>query len=153
MAGKSGSVPAFRLLPNRAKELTFIRACLQKWNDDGIAWSDMAVIYCNHQLGDALMRELNQNDIPNIWMGDKNIRRNYDPTENKVLLVTRQSSKGLEFPRVIVAGLGCLKDDEEAKPEEARLLYVAMTRAQEYLLLTSSVNNHYTQRLSEVNLT
>lgn len=45
-----------------------------------------------------------------------------------------------------MAGLGGLKDEEETKPEEARLLYVAMTRAQEYLLLTASANNHYVQR-------
>lgn len=146
VAGKSGTVPAFRLLPNRAQELAFIRACLKKWHDDGVAWSDMAVIYCHHQFGEALMRELNQYAIPAIWMGDKKNRRNYDPAENKVLLVTRQSSKGLEFPRVIVAGLGYLKDDDDTKPEEARLLYVAMTRAQEYLLLTASNNNHYTLR-------
>jgi superfamily I DNA/RNA helicase len=97
------------------------------------------------------MRELNQYAIPATWMGDKKNRRNYDPAENKVLLVTRQSSKGLEFPRVIVAGLGSLKDDDDTKPEEARLLYVAMTRAQEYLLLTASNNNHYTQRFAETN--
>lgn len=150
MAGKSGTVPAFRLLPNRVQELAFIRACLQKWYDDGVAWSDMAVIYCQHQFGEALLRELNQYAIPAIWMGDKKNRRNYDPAENKVLLVTRQSSKGLEFPRVIVAGLGYLKDDDDTKPEEARLLYVAMTRAQEYLLLTASNNNHYTQRFAGI---
>jgi hypothetical protein len=151
IAGKSGTVPAFRLLPNRIQELAFIRACLQKWHDDGVAWSDMAVIYCHHQFGEALLRELNQYAIPAIWMGDKKNRRNYDPAENKVLLVTRQSSKGLEFPRVIVAGLGYLKDDEDAKGEDARLLYVAMTRAQEYLLLTASNNNRYAQRSAEIN--
>ncbi|WP_039918686.1 3'-5' exonuclease [Cellvibrio mixtus] len=147
MGGKSGQVPAFRLLSNRAQELSFIRTCLKKWHDDGVAWSDMAVIYCHHNFGEALMHELNQHTVPNVWMGDSKNRRNYDPLENKVLLVTRQSSKGLEFPRVIVAGLGVLKDDEEAMPEEARLLYVAMTRAQQFLLLTSSVNNHYAQKL------
>jgi hypothetical protein len=146
MAGKSGVQPVFRLLSNHFQELAFIRICLQKWHDDGVAWSDMAVIYCQHQFGEALMRELNQYAIPATWMGDKKNRRNYDPSEDKVLLVTRQSSKGLEFPRVVVAGLGALKDDEETKPEEARLLYVAMTRAQEYLLLTASNKNHYTQR-------
>lgn len=152
MAGKSGAKPIFRLLPNRFQELAFIRSCLQRWNEDGVAWSDMTVIYCHHQFGEALMRELNQYAVSAIWMGDKKNRRNYDPAENKVLLVTRQSSKGLEFPRVIVAGLAYLKEDEDVKGEEARLLYVAMTRAQEYLLLTSSNNNHYTQRFSEVNL-
>ena len=94
----------------------------------------------------ALMHELNHYGLPNVWMGDAKNRRHYDPTEDKVLLVTRQSSKGLEFPRVIVAGLGSLKDDEDKMLEEARLLYVAMTRAQECLLLTASANNSYVQR-------
>jgi hypothetical protein len=148
IGGKSGQVPVFRLLPNRAQELAFIRSCLQKWHDAGVAWSEMAVIYCYHRFGEALMHELNQHAIPNVWMGDAKNRRQYDPVADKVLLVTRQSSKGLEFPRVIVAGLGGLKSTQETMPEEARLLYVAMTRAQEYLLLTASTDNHYVQRLA-----
>ena len=94
------------------------------------------------------MRELHQHTVPHVWMGDANNRRHYDPRQDKVLLVSRQSSKGLEFPRVILAGLGGLKDDEQTLPEEARLLYVAMTRAQELLLLTASASNHYVRRLS-----
>lgn len=147
VGGNPGPAPEFRLLPNLTQEISFIRACLQKWHQDGTAWGDMAVIYCRTQFGEALMRALNQQGIPNIWMGNPQNRRNYDPLEDKVLLVTRQSSKGLEFPRVIVAGLGALKDDEVTRADEARLLYVAMTRAQEYLLLTGSKNNHYVQRL------
>lgn len=147
IGGKSGQVPVFRLLPSRAQELAFIRSCLQKWHDAGVAWSEMAIIYCYHRFGEALMHELNQHAIPNVWMGDAKNRRQYDPVADKVLLVTRQSSKGLEFPRVIVAGLGGLKSTQETMPEEARLLYVAMTRAQEYLLLTASADNHYVQRL------
>lgn len=147
IGGKSGQKPVFRLLPSRAQELGFIRACLQKWHSEGVAWSEMAVIYCHHRFGEALMHELNQHAVPNVWMGDAKNRRLYDPVADKVLLVTRQSSKGLEFPRVIVAGLGGLKSSQETMPEEARLLYVAMTRAQEYLLLTASGDNHYVQRL------
>jgi len=147
IGGKSGQKPAFRLLPNRAQELAFIRTCLQKWHDDGVAWSEMAVIYCYHHFGEALMHELNRHAIPNVWMGDAKNRRQYDPVADKVLLVTRQSSKGLEFPRVVVAGLGGLKSAQETAQEEARLLYVAMTRAQECLLLTASSDNHYVQRL------
>lgn len=147
IGGKSGQKPVFRLLPSRAQELGFIRACLQKWHSEGVAWSEMAVIYCHHHFGEALMHELNQHAVPNVWMGDAKNRRLYDPVADKVLLVTRQSSKGLEFPRVIVAGLGGLKSSQETMPEEARLLYVAMTRAQEYLLLTASADNQYVQRL------
>ncbi len=59
----------------------------------------------------------------------------------------RQSSKGLEFKTVVLAGLGTLKDDEKHHAEEVRLLYVGMTRAREKLLVTSSKGNFYTERL------
>lgn len=97
VGGKSGQAPAFRLLPNRAQELTFIRSCLQKWHDDGVAWSDMAVIYCHHNFGEALMHELNHHIVPQCVDGRCKNRRQYDPIADKVLLVTRQSSKGWSF--------------------------------------------------------
>ncbi len=148
VGGKSGLAPEFRKLANRMQELAFIRSCLQKWHNDGVAWSEMAVIYCHHNFGEALARELTQYNIPNLCMRDTKARRNYNPNDDQVLLVTRPSSKGLEFPRVIVAELGSLQDDEEKRAEEARLLYVAMTRAQETLLLTASGDNSYVRKLA-----
>lgn len=56
----------------------------------------------------------------------------------------------LEFLRVIVAGIGELKDAETDVPEQVRLLYVAMTRAQEALLLTASNENCYVKRFLAV---
>jgi hypothetical protein len=150
VGGKPGPAPEFRLLTNLKQEIAFIRACLQKWHQDGTAWSDMAVIYCRNQFGEALTRELNHHAIPNTWMGNTHNRRNYNPLDDTVLLVSRQSSKGLEFPRVIIGGLGSLKDDDDTRADEARLLYVAMTRAQEFLLMTASKHNHYAQRLLSV---
>ena len=64
--------------------------------------------------------------------------------------MTRQSSKGLEFKTVVLAGLGTLKDDEKHHGEEVRLLYVGMTRAREKLLVSSSQGNFYTERLLAV---
>ncbi|HMW71372.1 MAG TPA: 3'-5' exonuclease [Cellvibrionaceae bacterium] len=145
-AGNSGLPPVFKLLPVATQELTFISACLRKWHQDGVAWADMAVIYCHHSTGRALLRTLNNDKIPVNWLGSSQSRRSYNPAEDKVVLITRQSSKGLEFPRVIVAGIGALNDDESVQADEARLLYVAMTRAQEYLLLTASRINQYVKR-------
>lgn len=63
---------------------------------------------------------------------------------NKVTLMTVHSSKGLEFPAVIVCGLeeGSFphkkSDSAEELEEERRLMYVAMTRPQRRLILTYS---------------
>lgn len=69
-----------------------------------------------------------------------------------VTLLTIHSSKGLEFPVVFLCGLseGLLPHqraiDEHAVPEERRLCYVGMTRAQERLVLTRA---RFTRRRNE----
>ena len=56
-----------------------------------------------------------------------------------VSIMTIHKSKGLEFPNVFVAGVckGLLPFSENELDEERRLLYVAMTRAQNWLCLSS----------------
>jgi len=65
-----------------------------------------------------------------------------DP-QNKVTLMTMHSAKGLEFPYVFVVGMeegvfphSRAKDDQEELEEERRLAYVAITRAEEELVLS-----------------
>jgi superfamily I DNA/RNA helicase len=83
-------------------------------------------------------------------MHSKKQKSAYDPANDVVTLSTIHSSKGLEFSRVIIMGIGALKDDEEHRQNSARLLYVGMTRAQEYLLITTSGNNEYSQDLLNI---
>ena len=65
-------------------------------------------------------------------------------SEDKVTLMTIHSAKGLEFEAVIVAGLeeglfpGEMSIENRQVEEERRLMYVAMTRARSFLMLTSS---------------
>ena len=48
------------------------------------------------------------------------------------------SCKGLEFSLVAIPGVGQLGIDEERKEEDARLLYVAMTRATRELVMVGA---------------
>ena len=54
--------------------------------------------------------------------------------EDTVKFLTMHSCKGLEFPLVAIPGAGRAVD-EGRKDEEARLLYVAMTRATKELVV------------------
>jgi ATP-dependent exoDNAse (exonuclease V) beta subunit len=60
----------------------------------------------------------------------------FTPDHDSVKIVTMHSSKGLEFPVVCIPGVGSTGPHAESAEEEARLLYVAMTRATHELVMT-----------------
>ena len=149
-AGAGGPTPIFRRLDSFEEETAFVAACVAKWHDDGVKWKDVAIIYGGHWMGEAIARKLGQRDIPFQLLDTSERRRRYDPQDEQVVILTRQSSKGLEFPRVVLVGLGRLRTDPENVAEETRLLYVAMTRARECLLVTASESNAYTQKIESI---
>ena len=70
-----------------------------------------------------------------------------DPQSGKVTLMTIHAAKGLEYPAVFVVGLehGLIPHERSMKShdpvqleEERRLLFVAMTRAEKWLYLTTA---------------
>ena len=70
-----------------------------------------------------------------------------DDSDNKVLLMTLHSAKGLEFPHVYLAGMedglfpsymSITSDDASDIEEERRLAYVGITRAMTDLTITSA---------------
>ncbi len=140
MAGNSGVKPVFNLYRSLTDEMAFVSTCLITWSKAGIDWKDMAVIFPSNWLGEKLFQQL-KDRIP------CDVQKNYKPDENQVSLLTRHSSKGLEFSHVIVMGVGHLKDDEESLSAESRLLYVAMTRAKEELIVTAHSKNIYAEKL------
>lgn len=149
-AGVSGPAPEVRRFTSLAQELAYVQACLQRWYAKGVAWKDMAILYAYKWQGEQVARGLEQAGIPHNWLAQRSSKRGYDPSEDKVAVLTMHSSKGLEFPRVIMVGVGQMRTDEEQLQQNARVLYVGMTRAQECLLLTTSSDNSYSRRLLEL---
>ncbi len=78
------------------------------------------------------------------WLRDARSKR-FSGERDSVKLMTYKSSKGLQFPVVVVAGVGSLPWRDPAG--DARELYVAMTRATERLLITASRASEFVRRL------
>ena len=131
-------------------EIAYALKCLTKWRQQGIPWGDMAVVYAEGSQGHKMASQLRAAGIPHTWLASKQYKSTYNPGNEQVTVLTIHSSKGLEFPRVIMLGIGQLNDSEARQAKNARLLYVGMTRAQECLLITTSAKNAFSRKLLEV---
>src|SRR5690606_24688130 len=130
MAGRHGPRPKLiraRSIPDEARE---IAEHLARFKSEGRPWRDMAVLYHANFVGDEIVAAFQRANIPfeRLEKGDS---RKYRVAEESVKLMTIYQSKGLEFPVVAVAGVGHMAHRPELEEEDARLLYVAMTRATE----------------------
>lgn len=148
VAGISGPKPAFRHFNSTHDEARYLVRCIQTWRDQGSELNSIAVVYTGNSQGRLFHAALREAGIPSRCLQQSADKRRYDPQADEVVLLSRQSSKGLEFDTVLLSGLGALSNDEEKLAQEARLLYVGMTRARRRLLVTSCKANWYTQRLA-----
>jgi superfamily I DNA/RNA helicase len=147
-AGRRGAAPLLLELPGLSAEVCYIAERLQTMHDKGRPWDQMAVVYRSNFMGDKIRKVLAQNAIPCEILAEQ--KANTLHTTHSVKLVTMHSSKGLEFPVVFVAGLGYLPSPKQEEKEEARLLYVAMTRAMDELVLTGHKNSGFMGRMRAV---
>ena len=69
----------------------------------------------------------------------------FDPTSNKIKVMTMKVSKGLEFPVVALPGVGHMPGEDEK--ESARVFYVAATRATQRLVIGIEGNGGFEKRL------
>ncbi|MGY6630556.1 MAG: DEAD/DEAH box helicase [Wenzhouxiangella sp.] len=144
-AGRRGPPPQLIRLPNLAREAEHIAThFLGFHHQDRYAWSEMAVICRARFIADTVEKELKRCGIPVHAQGQSPT----DSGENAgVRLLTMHSSKGLEFPIVAIPGIGHLPYRNSEESDEARLMYVAMTRALEHLLLTGDRSSTFMQQL------
>jgi superfamily I DNA/RNA helicase len=101
-------------------------------------------------MGKAVCDAMKTEKIPFTWLKDAESKRQFDVLEDSVKVITMHSSKGLEFPTVAACGVGSLGGNEERVEDDAKLLYVAMTRATQNLLVTSSKESSFTVKLQEM---
>ncbi|WP_306603085.1 DEAD/DEAH box helicase [Azonexus sp.] len=130
-AGRHGPKPLLIKLPSIQAEADYIAKHLKEAHKTGTPWSDMAVIYRDYpHIGKPVLATLRKAGIPVTYQDDIT----FAEKEDTVKFLTMHSCKGLEFPLVAIPGAGRAVD-EGRKDEEARLLYVAMTRATRELMI------------------
>ena len=133
--GREGQEPLIIKLPTLQAEAETIADHLAQAHQEGFAWGDMAVLCADTKTRDLCARTLAQRKLPvenRLGSGD------FDPTSNKIKVMTMKVSKGLEFPVVALPGVGHMPAAGEDEKEAARVFYVAATRATQRLVIGAS---------------
>ncbi len=146
MAGRRGPTPQIVRLRSLKAEAAHVAEQFKHKHVSGTPWNQMAILYSARFIAEELTAELASQRVPFEWMNDRTSKR-FDPRSDSVKVITLHSSKGLEFPIVAIIGLGFMPYNETEATDEARLLYVGMTRATEELLMTASRDSTFAVKL------
>jgi len=146
-AGRRGPKPLLIQLPTLTKEADFVATKLVEANRIGTPWRDMAVLYRRYEIGQQIAKVLEKRSIPFQWQ--KSGKNSYSPGHNSVKLITMHSSKGLEFPMVCIPAIGAQAKEDLDLHNEARLLYVAMTRATQELVMTHGAESIFAGKMQK----
>lgn len=146
-AGRRGPIPVLIRAHNPKNEATLIAEQILDARDQGHPLSDMAIIYRREHQITGIQDQLKHRGIEFRIANDQSSKRNLFIGEPAVKLVSMHSSKGLEFHTVFIPNVGGMPLPKEPEEDEARLLYVAMTRATDRLVMTSYVDSKFSQRL------
>lgn len=133
--GREGQAPLIVRLPNQRDEATKIAELLASAHQEGHAWGDMAILCRRHAVMEDCARALKSRGLPHKVRSRSG---DFDPLHDSIKVMTMHASKGLEFPVVALAGTGQMPEEGEDAQDEARLFYVAATRATQKLVVMVS---------------
>jgi len=143
--GRDGHEPIVIRLPSLRDEAIKIAELLSAAHQEGYAWGDMAIICRHYSEMERCAAVLRYRQLPHeVRKGSGT----FNPLADTIKLLTMHVSKGLEFPVVAVSGAGHMPEEGHDEAEEARLFYVAATRATQRLILPLSGSGKFAQRLA-----
>lgn len=148
-AGRRGAFPELLRFESDWHEYNCIVERIRDEHGKGRALDDMAVIYRSTAQAQRIERALSEAGIAFASGQSAKGRGALYGSEDAVKIVSMHSSKGLEFGLVLIPSLGDMPKKGEDEVDEARLLYVAMTRAIDRLVMTYREPSSFTQRIKE----
>lgn len=140
---RMGTAPKYTLYAGPEQEAEALVQTLKEWKDSGVAWEEICVVARKKKAVNGRYADiLKAAGIPFVEIQKDASER----LGEGVRIASMHRVKGLEFPRVIIAGaqkseLGSRKKFADAKAKELylegerKLLYVAATRARDELVV------------------
>ena len=147
-AERSGPVPVVALARDAADEVRLVVDAVRSRWSPGSTSRSIAVLHGDAQRDRAfdprrLVAALRGASVPVFWVTDPQQRDNRDragSADEPVIVSTIQSAKGLEFPDVVVCGLGARDGDLTTA---RKLLYVGFTRAVDRLSVVAGADSPF----------
>lgn len=145
-AGRRGPLPVLLQAHDVREEAELVAERIAQALADGRAADDIAVLFRTRQRMALVAAALQRRGIAVQSMATPGFRA-FVWSRPSVKLMTLHSSKGLEFPFVVIAGLDAMPWKGEPMDEELRLLYVGMTRATHELVLSAASTSPMVHRV------
>jgi hypothetical protein len=143
--GRDGHAPVVIRLPSFRDEAVKIAELLSTAHQEGYAWGDMAIICRHYTEMERCAAVLRYRQLPHeVRKGSGT----FNPLADTIKILTMHVSKGLEFPVVALSGAGHMPEEGHNEAEEARLFYVAATRATQRLIIPLSGSGKFAARLT-----
>lgn len=97
-----------------------------------------------------LVAKLNQKGIRNQWITEDNEKKaTFEWGEESVKISTVHSAKGMDAPVVIILGAETFRQDDDDFDAEEKLMYVALTRSREFLVVLYTGHNGMVPKLTD----
>jgi hypothetical protein len=143
-SGREGPATVIVRLQTFREEAFKLAELLSAAHQQGHAWGEMAIICRHGWMRDECAGVLQLRSLPHEAHSAAALA---GPATDSIKLLTMQACKGLAFAVVALPGVGHMPGPDENAQEEARLFYIAATRATEQLLITVSRTGAFGRQL------
>ena len=78
-AGRNGAIPELVMLPSFGREAVYLAERVRQFNERGMSWSKIGILYRTKFMGEVLYRQLTQAGVPVEWLNKDSRSRFYHP--------------------------------------------------------------------------
>lgn len=148
-AGRRGDMPELHCFANADDELRYIAERISQLIKQGLSPDKIAILYRYGHQAESVENALAKKNTAFVSTRNEKGKRHLYGDDPRVKIVSMFSSKGLEFDAVFIAHLNQMPKKNADLQAEARLLYVAMTRAIETLVFTYHESSEFTEQVQQ----